>query len=377
MYINKDFNHSYWEKKHLFKHYDVVVVGAGIVGLSTAISIKEKDQKRSVLIIEQGSTANGASTKNAGFACFGSVGELCDDLKTMPEDLVWETVQMRYKGLKKLRKRLGDKHMNYLPYGGYEVFKDVLEFEKCSEQITYLNKRLKQNIGLKNCFVPVKKNNFGFQHIKGILKNQFEGQIDTGLMMQNLAHLAHQMGVQMLFNCGLKNFEQLKTGVQLHTNLANLAAHKLVIATNGFAKQLLPQLDVEPARAQVLITKKIEGLKLKGSFHFDKGYYYFRNIDGRVLLGGGRNMDFKKENTLAFDLNQNIQKALDQLLKTMILPNTKHEVDYRWTGIMGVGKEKKPIVKLHSKDVVLAVRMGGMGVAIGSMVGEAAAKLID
>jgi gamma-glutamylputrescine oxidase len=106
------------------------------------------------------------------------------------------------------------------------------------------------------------------------------------------------------------------------------------------------------------------------------GYYYFRNIDGRVLLGGGRNMDFKKENTLSFDLNQNIQKVLDQMLKTMILPNTKHEVDYRWTGIMGVGKEKKPIIKLHSKDVVLAVRMGGMGVAIGSMVGEEAAKLI-
>jgi gamma-glutamylputrescine oxidase len=248
MYINKDFNHSYWEKKHLFKAYDVIIVGAGIVGLSTAISIKEKDKKRSVLIIEQGSTANGASTKNAGFACFGSVGEILDDLNSMPHDLVWDTIQMRLNGLHKLRKRLGDKHMNYLPYGGFEVFNNALEFEKCSEQIDDLNKHLKQNFNLKNCFVRIKKNNFGFQNIKGILKNQYEGQIDTGLMMQNLALLANQKGVQMLFNCALKNFAQIKTGVQLQTNLAHLSANKLVIATNGFAKQLLPQLDVEPAR---------------------------------------------------------------------------------------------------------------------------------
>jgi len=43
---------------------------------------------------------------------------------------------------------------------------------------------------------------------------------------------------------------------------------------------------------------------------------------------------------------------------------------------MGVGTEKKPIIKHYSPNVVCAVRMGGMGVAIGSLVGKEAAKLI-
>ena len=40
---------------------------------------------------------------------------------------------------------------------------------------------------------------------------------------------------------------------------------------------------------------------------------------------------------------------------------------------MGIGSEKKPIIKAVTKNVVCAVRMGGMGVAIGSLVGKMAA----
>jgi glycine/D-amino acid oxidase-like deaminating enzyme len=61
---------SLWEKQS-FLEYDVIVVGAGITGLSTAVSIKEKNPKISVLVVERGILPTGASTKNAGFACFG------------------------------------------------------------------------------------------------------------------------------------------------------------------------------------------------------------------------------------------------------------------------------------------------------------------
>ena len=57
---------------------------------------------------------------------------------------------------------------------------------------------------------------------------------------------------------------------------------------------------MQPARAQVLITKPIKNLQIKGTFHLDKGYYYFRNIDNRILFGGGRNLDFKTEETSEF-----------------------------------------------------------------------------
>lgn len=58
---------SFWEKRSLVD-YNYLVIGGGIVGLSTAISIKEKVPKSSVLVVERGILPSGASTKNAGFA---------------------------------------------------------------------------------------------------------------------------------------------------------------------------------------------------------------------------------------------------------------------------------------------------------------------
>ena len=45
-------------------------------------------------------------------------------------------------------------------------------------------------------------------------------------------------------------------------------------------------------------------------------------------------------------------------------------------GIMGVGPSKKPIIQNISNNCVAAIRLGGMGVAIGSIVGKEAAELI-
>jgi glycine/D-amino acid oxidase-like deaminating enzyme len=139
---------------------------------------------------------------------------------------------------------------------------------------------------------------------------------------------------------------------------------------------LLPELQVEPARAQVLITSPLERLPFQGCFHYDRGYYYFRDVGDRVLFGGGRNLNFEGEHTAEFGLTDQIQNHLDQLLRDMILPGQKFSVEQRWSGIMGLGPKKSTIIKNISTNVVCAVRMGGMGVAIGTLVGEEAAALV-
>ena len=70
---------SFWERKAFFEGIDFTIIGAGIVGYSTAIQIKEKYPNARVLILEKGYLPSGASSKNAGFACFGSPTELFDD----------------------------------------------------------------------------------------------------------------------------------------------------------------------------------------------------------------------------------------------------------------------------------------------------------
>jgi gamma-glutamylputrescine oxidase len=370
-------NISYWEKNIFLSHYDLIVIGSGIVGLFSALSYKQKNKKAKVLVVERGVLPYGASTKNAGFACFGSPSELMDDLSKMPEEIVWETVSMRWKGLQLLRKTLGDKHMDFKAHGGYEVFAHKSEYDKCVPFLPYLNSMAFEATGLKNCYRTAAKEmkQFGFNYTEGLLLNRGEGQIDTGMMMQSLLKLTTDSGVTILNGITVTGINDSGKKVAVLTNWQALEATKVIVATNGFAKELLKIKDVEPARAQVLITKPIHNLKLKGTFHYQQGYYYFRNIHNRVLFGGGRNLDLKAENTTEFKLTSLVQNELERLLREMILPGQTFEVDHRWAGIMGVGKEKKPIINHITNNVVAAVRMGGMGVAIGSLVGKQAAEM--
>lgn len=374
--LNKNINYSYWELKQYFTEFDLVVIGAGIVGLSSAISYKNKNKKAKILILERGLLPNGASTKNAGFACFGSSSELLDDLSKNNSETIWETVLMRWQGLQILRKRLGDKGIDLNLWGGYELFDSKENKIKSLEKIKDLNKEIYQHLGLKNCFSEYPKNNFGFKNTKGIILNKYEGQIDTGLMMQNLLLLAQKKGITVLNNIEIKAINDLGGKVELKSINGVFKAKKVVVATNGFANELLKINNINPARAQVLITKPISQLKIKGTFHYQEGYYYFRNIKNRLLFGGGRNINLKKEATSEIGLNSKIQNHLEYILKTMILPNTVFEIEHRWSGIMGVGNEKKPIIKPISNNVIAAVRMGGMGIAIGSKVGEIVAKIL-
>ena len=150
----------------------------------------------------------------------------------------------------------------------------------------------------------------------------------------------------------------------------------LIICSNGFAKELVNE-DVIPARGQVLITKEIPNLKINGTFHFDKGYYYFRNVGNRILLGGGRNINFTQETSNKLEINESIQSVLRSILSEQILPDTPHEIEMSWAGIMGVGQSKEPIIKRYSNRIAIGVRMGGMGVAIGALVGKKLSEQID
>lgn len=372
-------NFSFWEKQTYFHDIELIVIGSGIVGLNAAITFKEKHKNAKVVILERGILPHGASTKNAGFACFGSVSELLSDLKNTNEDTVWQTVEMRIKGLEVLRKRLGDKTINYKEFGGYELFDKENNYKECADSIESFNKKIKSYTGIKNTYSleNEKIKSFHFKGIKGLIWNKKEGQIDTGKMMQNLIKYALDKGIIILNSIQVKEVNDQKTNVNLETSIGNLKSKKVIVCTNGFANELLKLKDVKPARAQVLVTKPIDNLKIKGTFHYDEGFYYFRNIGNRVLFGGGRNLDFEKETSTKLELNPKIHKQLDQLLKTVILPGVNFEVEHRWSGIMGVGTEKKPIIKKVSPNVVCAVRMGGMGVAIGSLVGKLAVNELD
>jgi gamma-glutamylputrescine oxidase len=369
---------SYWERDTFFSRIDVIIIGSGIVGLNAALWLKKQVPKRNIIILERGILPMGGSSKNAGFACFGSPGELLEDLKTHSENELFSLVEKRWKGLLRLRKNLGDTAIDFQNFGGYELFDNTLNFTQCADQLTYLNKQLFSITGKRSTYqiadTEIKK--FGFGQVKHMLLNTEEGQLDTGKMIHSLIKQVRDSGMEIINGIDITTIEDEQQQVNLVTSTGlRINCKQLIVATNGFARQLLPDIAVQPARAQVLITHPIPNLKFKGTFHYASGYYYFRNVGNRVLLGGGRNLDFSKEATAQFGLTSLVQDKLDTLLKKMILPSSDYTVDMQWSGIMGLGPEKTSIVKAVSKNVFCAVRMGGMGIAIGSLVGEEVAEL--
>lgn len=368
---------SFWEKDHFLK-YDHIVVGGGIVGLSTAVSIKELNPLKRVLVLEKGVFPTGASTKNAGFSCFGSLTEILADLETMSREEVVALVSFRWKGLQLLKKRLGAEEIDFHQWGGYELL--VGEQTKALEQIDEVNKLLADHFDKEVYRLCTNKiGDFGFNkdHVDEMIYNPYEGQIHTGKMMKTLQAYAAHLGVEVLGGVEVKEIfeEDEKAVVRVSEHLSFDAQH-VAICTNAFSKQFIPDLPLAPGRGNVLVTERVPGLPFKGTFHYEEGYYYFRNYEDRIIFGGGRNLDMAEEETTAFGLNEKIMNKLKSDLREVILPSKEVAIAHTWSGIMAFGENKQPIMKRHSDRIFLGVRLGGMGVAIGSQLGLELAQMM-
>lgn len=374
---------SFWEKEAWLNRYDVIIIGAGFVGLWTAYKLKLKEPNLKIAIVERGVLPTGASTKNAGFSCFGSVSELMHDVALMGESAMLNVVEMRYKGLKEINAIFPQHSIDYHNLGGYELFstKENYPIDHLRSDIYYLNNLLSTRLGLTHTFHETSEKiaEFGFQHTSALAFSPSEGQLQPAKLVKALEQMIQKMGVNLFFNTTVEKIESNGNNVIIETDkLGELQANRVIVCTNGFAKKLLPSLEVYPARGQVFITEPMHNLKVKGTFHFDEGYYYFRNVGNRLLLGGARNKAFEAENTDVIETSETIQNALESFMMEYILPagSPQPTIETRWSGIMGMGPIKQPIIKEIQPNVFCAVRMSGMGVSIAPIVASNLTEMV-
>ena len=194
--------------------------------------------------------------------------------------------------------------------------------------------------------------------------------------MQALIATAPASGIYLFNSCKVTAFSPGEHGQEVVTSAGIFTGKKLIFCTNAFTKALLPNVALQPGRGQVVVTSEIKNLKLKGTFHYQKGFYYFRNIHNRLLLGGGRNLDFDTEETTEFGTTPLIQNALKELIDQVILPGISYKIDMAWSGIMAFGPALEPIIEEVQPNIFCAVRGNGMGIAMGSQTGADVADLI-
>lgn len=351
---------SFWEEEEWFKKTDLFIAGAGIVGASVALLYKEKYPRHDVVIADRGFAPYGASTRNAGFACIGSISEHLADFNKAGEDTVFNRMERRWNGLQLLRKTLGDSNMDYQQTGGYEIFTDKEIFDKCEAQIGRMNEILEDRTGLNQVYSTTT--------IEGYpaIKNRMEGAINSGKMMRYLHGQLMKSGVRVWWNSPVTS---VKSNHVILDDSFEIHPEKTVVAVNGFASRLT-NLPVKPARGYVLITKPLPDLKWRGIFHFNEGYVYFRNVGDRLLLGGGRDQAVEEETTDEFGANPAIKKYLIHFAENVLKVPSNWEIEVEWSGIMGMTENKEPIIREIEPGVWAAAGLSGMGIAMGMQVAE-------
>jgi gamma-glutamylputrescine oxidase len=371
-------NLSFWEQQWL-KNADILIIGSGMVGLQTARHIKNQWPHREVWVIDRAPISLGASTRNAGFACFGSMGEILDDISRTDENTAYALYEKRYKGLQRLLEDFGETSIGYEKTGGYEIFtpEDFAEYETIAANIDKVNSALDSVAGEKP-FQMKSTSKLGMKVLENGVYTPLEGMVQTHLLYKKVQEAAIAAGVRIMGGLTALPPEKLDSGKwRVNTNEGYcFDARNLVVCTNGYAAHLLPELEVLPARGQVLVTSSIPGLAWRGLMHADKGYIYFRSLGTRILIGGGRNLDFEGETTPELKTSQHITQYLENYLRDVVVPGETFEIEHQWAGTMGMHQNRTPIVQRMDEGLYACVRMGGMGVALSAVVSREMAALM-
>jgi len=366
---------SYWEMNNPAFRTDICIVGGGFTAAWTAFFLSKKRPDLKITIIETMIGGRAASTRNAGFLCYGSPSEILADIESMGEEKAIEIVCQRLRGLKMI-KELVPADLGEINYsGGKEFFPPSLNhlWEKTVSRLDYLNQLVESHIGFQPYCIGPADQSFRTGNCIHIRE---EGSVNPAALLFFLNSELRKRGVNIVEGTKISQIEKQEDRVLLRTEQGGVyRAGKVLLATNGLTESLVSGLpEIRPARNVVCMLKTSVPLNLIGCYHTNEGYVYYRKVSDYLLIGGGRNWFAEEEYTSSMEVRQEIVDKLVNFAKDEIFhPKCQFKALMSWSGIMGVGSEKSPVFEWVDQHILVAARLSGMGVALSPVLGQKAA----
>jgi len=345
------------------------------------LALKETNPQCDVLVIERAPIPRGASTRNAGFACFGGPTELLADIDAYGVESTLATVKERYSGIRALEVNYAGRNIGWQKNGGYEVIDEEPKAALVRERLPELNAMLAEVTGVQETWTYTAN---PFSNTKDCLRNGFEAQLHPGKLVALLLGDCHRAGIRFLFGCEVDKVGGAAGAIIIEgAGWGSIVAKQALVTVNAFARKLLPvdfPENIRPVRNQILLSKPLSGFKLRGCYHYHEGYVYFRNVGAdRLLIGGARHLAGASSETDTFGPNgvpeAYLLEKLNQWLPGQRWANEDFPV--RWSGIIAQGDGKSPVLRYSSDGILIAGRLAGMGVALSAALAQRAAGEIE
>jgi glycine/D-amino acid oxidase-like deaminating enzyme len=371
-------NTSIWEDS-IINNCDIAILGGGFLGLWSAYFLKQKNPKLNIHIYERDSIGLGASTRNAGFSCFGTVGEFVADTLISSEEEAFKSIQERYLGLQEIQKFIKSYNIDidYENIGGYELLESE-KFESVVDKIPYLNALMKEHLNLDNTYqyshIKNTKLHFNSNKFNHIISNPYEAGVNSAKLLMGLKHINESLGVKIFQGTEVKAIEDNTIFLSNNYREYQVKTKKIVLALNSFVNKFINHT-ITPCRGQIIWCDNLK-LNFKGTYHFDDGYYYFRTIgDDQLLIGGARNSDFETEYTQEYSKNSKIQEKLLSFVHQE-LKVSDFIIKKQWQGIMGFSHNKQSIIKEVNPNIWHLHACNGMGVALTPLIAKQFSDMI-
>lgn len=346
--------------------FDVIIVGAGIAGLSTAYWLEKFNPGLQILIVDKQTPGAGATGRNAGFVTCGSAehfAKLEKQFGLQQAVSIWKFSETNRELLKS--EIIGDDaaDLDFESTGSCTVaasdvdwirYQNLFETMKSAGLDVELidEKYLSEKYGVRNFLGAIQYNQDGAIHpIKLLQKIKSKLSTTKFLMNQNIVDLKHEN----------KNWV-------VTTSQKKLYAKKVISCLNGFTETFLPEFKtvVKPQRGQIILTEALKHF-VKGPCYLTKHLCYFRQLPtGQLLVGGFRNQDIEAENTNEDHITPKIQNALKEFTHSYFQNCADVKIKYQWSGVMGFSPDNQMIVGEipNKKDLFIMAGCAGHGMGL-------------
>ena len=354
---------------------DVVIVGAGLCGASTAWHLSQAGLR--VALVEARDIANGATGRNAGFILQGTAERYNRAIVQMGRDRAQQIHQLSIENHRQIREWVETQgsECEYRLGGSLQLASSTEEEQELIESADLLLEDGFQAELLYGKELGEPYLSAGFT--TGIVLPD-DGEIHPAKFVCDVVQRSHLAGVQVFTDSPVTHIES-NDGVTIQTSDGSIQAHMAVLCTNAYLPQLLPRYQeiVHPVRGQMLCTTPQPKI-FDRPIYADHGFDYWRQKpDGRIVLGGWRNLDPDGEVGYEETLHEGIQASMTRFLQRFNGLESVN-IESRWSGIMGFSRDGLPLIGgvPGLDNIVLGAGFTGHGFGFAWLAGHSLSNMI-